>query len=57
LWSKRLAAIGLEPREVVLFRFVALAEGRSQQDVTGAIGLPASRIVALVDGLEGRGLG
>ena len=54
-WSIRLAAEGLEPREVMLFRFVAQAEGRSQREVAGAIGLPASRIVGLVDRLEARG--
>jgi DNA-binding MarR family transcriptional regulator len=55
LWTERLARIGLEPREVMLFRVVATTEGRSQQDVARAIGLPASRIVALVDRLEGQG--
>lgn len=55
LWTRRLAAIGLEPREVMLFRHVALAEGRSQSEVAAAIGLPASRIVALVDRLEAQG--
>jgi DNA-binding MarR family transcriptional regulator len=54
-WTTRLAREGLEPREVMLFRFVALAEGRSQSEVSRAIGLPASRIVALVDRLEERG--
>jgi DNA-binding MarR family transcriptional regulator len=39
----------------MLFRHVALAEGRSQGDLARAIGLPASRIVALVDRLEARG--
>lgn len=51
-WNQRLAAIGLDAREVMLFRFVALNEGRSQRDVAAAIGLPASRIVQLVDRLE-----
>jgi DNA-binding MarR family transcriptional regulator len=54
-WTSRLAGIGLEPREVMLFRFVALSEGRSQRDVAAAIGLPASRIVAMVDRLEAQG--
>lgn len=54
-WTARLAAIDLEPREVMLFRHVAQAEGRSQGDLARAIGLPASRIVALVDRLEARG--
>jgi DNA-binding MarR family transcriptional regulator len=54
-WTERLAVIDLEPREVMLFRHVALAEGRSQGDLARAIGLPASRIVGLVDRLEARG--
>jgi len=54
-WSVRLERVGLEPREVMLFRFVALAEGHSQREVARAIGLPASRIVGLVDRLEERG--
>jgi DNA-binding MarR family transcriptional regulator len=54
-WTDRLDRLGLEPREVMVFRFVALSEGRSQSEVARAIGLPASRIVALVDRLEARG--
>jgi DNA-binding MarR family transcriptional regulator len=54
-WTARLAREGLEPREVMLFRFVARAEGHSQREVASAIGLPASRIVGLVDRLEERG--
>jgi DNA-binding MarR family transcriptional regulator len=54
-WSERLDRLGLEPREVMVFRFVATAEGRSQSEIARAIGLPASRIVALVDRLEERG--
>ena len=55
VWSQRLAALGLEPREVMLFRHVALAEGGSQREVARGIGLPDSRIVALVDRMEARG--
>ena len=54
-WSARLAAEGLEPREVMLFRFVALSEGLSQREVAQMIGLADSRIVGLVDRLEERG--
>ena len=45
----------MEPREVMLFRFVARSEGSSQRAVAAAIGLPDSRIVAIVDRLEERG--
>jgi DNA-binding MarR family transcriptional regulator len=55
LWTARLARHGLEPREVMLFRHIALAQGRSQRDLAQAIGLPESRIVGLVDRLEARG--
>ena len=54
-WQRRLAREALEPREVMLFRFVALADGHSQREVAAAIGLPASRIVGLVDRLAERG--
>ncbi len=46
---------GSTPREVMLFRHVSLSEGRSQREVALAVGLPASRIVAIVDRLEARG--
>jgi DNA-binding MarR family transcriptional regulator len=39
----------------MLFRHVALAEGGSQREVARGIGLPDSRIVALVDRMEARG--
>jgi DNA-binding MarR family transcriptional regulator len=55
LWVSRLAEEGLEAREVMLFRHVALNEGGTQREVARAIGLPASRIVTLVDRLEARG--
>jgi DNA-binding MarR family transcriptional regulator len=54
-WIERLAKVGLEPREVMLFRHVAVNQGRSQREVAEAIGLPQSRIVALVDRLEAKG--
>jgi DNA-binding MarR family transcriptional regulator len=55
LWVARLAKEDLDAREVMLFRHVALNEGRSQREVASAIGLPASRIVSLVNRLEARG--
>ena len=51
-----LAPLELEPREFALLRTVAAAEGRSQQAVGGLLQIPASRMVAFVDALEGRGL-
>jgi DNA-binding MarR family transcriptional regulator len=56
LWKERLAALGMDPRQVVLLRQVAAAEGQSQQALGKAMQVPASRMVALVDELERRGL-
>lgn len=56
LWARRLAPFGLDPRHVVLLRHVAAEEGRSQQALGEALGIPPSRMVALVDDLERRHL-
>src|SRR5215204_7455319 len=56
LWRERMARLDLDPREVVLLRHVAAAEGQSQQALAAAMQIPPSRMVALVDGLEQRGL-
>jgi DNA-binding MarR family transcriptional regulator len=56
LWRERMARLDLDPREVVLLRHVAAAEGQSQQALAESLQIPASRMVALVDGLEQRGL-
>lgn len=54
LWRERMARLDLDPREVVLLRHVAAAEGQSQQALAEALQIPPSRMVALVDGLEQR---
>jgi DNA-binding MarR family transcriptional regulator len=51
-----MARLELDPREVVLLRHVAAAEGQSQQALAAALQIPPSRVVTLVDGLEQRGL-
>jgi len=51
-----LAPVGLEPREFALLRAVAVCEGSSQQAIGERLQIPASRMVAFVDGLEARGL-
>ncbi len=56
LWQGRLAPLGLDPRHVMLLRHVAVEEGRSQQALGEALQIPPSRMVALVDALEQRGL-
>jgi DNA-binding MarR family transcriptional regulator len=51
-----LEPFGLEPREFALLRVVGFAEGRSQQALGESLQIPASRMVALVDALEERGV-
>jgi DNA-binding MarR family transcriptional regulator len=56
LWSERLRPLGVDARQVLLLRHIAAEQGRSQQALGRALDVPASRIVALVDELEERGL-
>ena len=55
-FMQALAPVGIDPREFLLLRFVAADEGRSQQALAERLGIPASRMVALVDHLEEAGL-
>jgi DNA-binding MarR family transcriptional regulator len=55
-WKMRLAPLGLDPRQVMVLRRLAGDEGRSQQALGDALQIPPSRMVALVDALEQRGL-
>lgn len=55
-FRETLAPLELEPREFALLRAVAAAEGQSQQAIGDRLRIPASRIVAFVDTLEGRSL-
>jgi len=55
-WKVRLAPFGLDPRQVMVLRRLAGDEGRSQQALGEALQIPPSRMVALVDALEQRGL-
>jgi DNA-binding MarR family transcriptional regulator len=51
-----LEPLGIHPREFLLLRLVAAAEGHSQQALAERMGVPPSRMVALVDRLEENGL-
>src|SRR5262245_7144751 len=51
-----LAAVALEPRQFGVLNLVAASEGLSQRALTDPLGIPASRVVAIVDELEERGL-
>jgi DNA-binding MarR family transcriptional regulator len=55
-FAERIAAVGLTPPLFRVLNLVAAAEGRSQQAIAAAIQIPPSRMVALVDELEHRGL-
>jgi len=55
-WKVRLAPLGLDPRQVMVLRRLAGDEGRSQQALGDALQIPPSRMVALADALEQRGL-
>jgi DNA-binding MarR family transcriptional regulator len=55
-FSERMAEIDLHPPLFRVLNLVDAAEGRSQQAIGEAIQVPPSRMVALVDELEQRGL-
>lgn len=46
--------LGVDSRSAMLLWNVAVAEGRSQRELAAALQLPSSRIVEMVDSLEGR---
>lgn len=54
-FARRLAPIGLEPRQFGLLRAIAAADGPSQQALAAAVGIHPSKIVALVDDLQHEG--
>jgi DNA-binding MarR family transcriptional regulator len=55
-FAASLQPLALEPRHFALLNYIALAEGQSQQHLGGALEIPASRMVAIVDELEERGI-
>ncbi len=55
-FSDALAPIDLTPAHFALLRYIDAARGLSQHKLGKALGIPASRIVALVDDLEARHL-
>lgn len=55
-FADRIAELGLTPPQTGLLRVVAMRPGQSQQAIAHELGTPPSRLVALVDGLEQRGL-
>lgn len=55
-FMEALEPVGIDPREFLLMRFVAAADGRPQHELAERLAIPPSRMVALVDALEQRGL-
>ena len=55
-FARRIGELDLTPPQTGLLRAVAQAPGSSQQALAELLGTPATRLVALVDGLEERGL-
>lgn len=55
-FAARITELDLTPPQTGLLRAVAAAPGQSQQALARHLGTPPSRLVALVDGLDERGL-
>ncbi|MEU3778594.1 MarR family transcriptional regulator [Streptomyces sp. NPDC032472] len=55
-FAERVGELGLTPADVGLLRMIAGQPGRSQRSLAQDLGVVPSRIVALIDGLEGKGL-
>ena len=55
-FAEALKPIGIHPGEFLLLRFVDASEGQSQQALAQKLGVPPSRMVAMVDSLEERNL-
>jgi DNA-binding MarR family transcriptional regulator len=55
-FAERIGALGVLPADVGLLRMIAAQPGRSQQSLAGELGVVPSRVVALVDNVERKGL-
>jgi DNA-binding MarR family transcriptional regulator len=51
-----IAPLGLSPRDFALMRAIGAAEGLSQHAIGARLGIPPSRMVAFIDGLEAGGI-
>ncbi|GAA1140895.1 DNA-binding MarR family transcriptional regulator [Kitasatospora gansuensis] len=56
LFAERVAELGLTPADVGLLRMIAGRPGRSQRALATDLGVVPSRVVALIDNLETKGL-
>ncbi|GAA3004946.1 MarR family winged helix-turn-helix transcriptional regulator [Kitasatospora albolonga] len=55
-FAERTAELGLNPPDVGLLRMIATRPGLSQRALAEQLGVVPSRVVALIDGLEKKGL-
>jgi DNA-binding MarR family transcriptional regulator len=55
-FAKRLEPLGFTPAHAGILRIIAATPGLSQQELAAKLGMYASRLVALIDDLEKRGL-
>jgi DNA-binding MarR family transcriptional regulator len=55
-FAETLEPLGIDPRHFGILRIVAMTEGQSQQQLGEALHVPPSRMVALIDDVEARGL-
>ena len=55
-FADRLTPLGLTPAHAGLLRVIAMTSGGSQQEVAAKLGMFPSRLVALIDELQERGL-
>lgn len=55
-FGRLLAPLGLTPADAGILRLIARSQGMSQQALSQALNMHASRLVALIDELESRGL-
>jgi DNA-binding MarR family transcriptional regulator len=55
-FAERLEPLGLTPQQAGVLRRLAHAPGESQRALADALGMHATRLVALIDDLEHRGL-
>jgi DNA-binding MarR family transcriptional regulator len=55
-FGERAGALDFSRPQAGLLRLISRGPGQSQQAVAAQLGMPASRLVALVDGLQSRGL-
>jgi DNA-binding MarR family transcriptional regulator len=55
-FAERLATLGVQPGDIGILRLITVEEGLSQQTLAGKLGVGPSRVVALIDELEQKGL-